>query len=745
MNLKLKKIENTVPETSNLFAGLNSEQKKAVEAKNGPVLVLAGAGSGKTKVLTHRIAFLIESGVKPWNILALTFTNKAAQEMKNRISKLLNPEAAKDIWAGTFHSIFARILRYEAEKLSYNSNFTIYDADDSLSLIKKCMTELGFSHQQISPQYVRGGISMAKNKLLKAEDYMVTAETVAEKNTGQIYQEYETALIKNNAMDFDDLLLNTFTLLDENKDSLDKYQNKFHYILVDEFQDTNKAQFEILKLLAKARQNICVVGDDAQSIYKWRGADIQNILDFNSDYPYAKVIKLEQNYRSTKNILAAADSVISNNRNQMKKTLWSENIDGEKIKLHACEDERKEAAKVVEIIQKDTNFDYKKFAVLYRTNAQSLPLENALRREKIPYVIIGGMSFYKRKEVKDFLSYLKLLINPNDNEALLRIVNEPPRGLGKTSLNHLQNYANEKSISLLQAFKEADFNQNLQGRAKKAAVNFYELIINNKEKIGNIPNHQLISEYLESSGLSDMYKEINTQDALDRWNNLMQLINDAAFFFRDNPDSDLNEYIQQLSLISDIDNADLDDNRVTLMTLHSAKGLEFPTVIISGMEKGIFPLSRGDMMIEEEEEERRLFYVGITRAEKELHLTYAIKRSRFGELQYQMPSPFISEIDENLLISNSKAIPKHTQFIKPKRDQYQRSNFFDDMPQEESYSQIPVIEEKVKVGDRVTHQHFGPGKIVNISGQGIQEKAIVNFDSVGRKSLMLKYAKLKRI
>lgn len=746
MSIKLNK--DTVADKSvDILGSLNPNQQEAIIAKNGPVLIIAGAGSGKTRVLTYRVAYLINSGVKPWNILALTFTNKAAGEMKDRIAQIVSRSDAEKVWAGTFHSVFARVLRYEAERLGYTSSFTIYDADDQLSLIKSSMEKLGFSPKQLSPQFVRSKISMAKNKLMDFNQYSSTVETVVEKNIAKIYEIYEKTIKSNNAMDFDDLLLNMYKLLNEHKDILAKYQDRFHYIMVDEFQDTNRVQYEIIKLLAKARGNICVVGDDAQSIYRWRGADIQNILDYQNDYPYCKVVKLEQNYRSTKNILGAASCIIKNNINQLEKKLWTNNQEGSKIRVHACEDERGEADTIVRHIEKNLQLkpNYSDFAILYRTNAQSLILENALRRSKIPYRIVGGVSFYKRKEIKDALSYLRILVNPRDGQSLLRIVNEPPRGLGQVSLAHLQNYASNNNISLLKAFEMAEMIPHLQKRGVNAALKFNEMIDTYVKHIGKIPIPKLITQYIEETGLLEMYKEINTDDALDRWNNLQQLLSDAAYFFKQNPDAKLDDYIEQLSLMSDIDNLDTSTNKVTLMTLHSAKGLEFPTVFIAGLEKGLFPLSRSESEPEEEEEERRLFYVGVTRAEEHLHLTYSIRRTRFGEMQHQLPSPFISEIDWKYIESDAPALPKRSFRNATSPTSFKKQSFFDDIPDDESYSQIPEHEVTLQRGDRVRHAHFGGGQIISISGVGNQMKAVVNFESVGRKTLMLKYAKLSKM
>lgn len=743
---------------SDILNGLNPEQKEAVKHKNGPMLVVAGAGSGKTRVLTNRIAYLIEQGVKPWQILALTFTNKAAKEMKNRIANMVSFNDAERIWAGTFHSIFARILRFDGEKIGYNSNFSIYDADDQLSLVRKVMAELGISKEQYQATQVRSQISKYKNNLISWHKATQTADSVFEKQTAQIYEVYEKTLLNNNAMDFDDLLGNMIKLLRSSQEILKSYQERFKYILVDEYQDTNRAQYFIINMLAKAHQNICVVGDDAQSIYRWRGADIQNILDFQKDYPYCKIVRLEQNYRSTKNILGAADSVIRNNINQIPKTLWTDNDEGAKIDVMHCNDEQEEALKTVSIINTNLQhgFELKDFAVLYRTNAQSLAFENVLRKSNIPYVIIGGTSFYKRKEIKDTSAYLKVLVNPQDAESLERVINEPPRGIGQTSLRHLRDYASQKRISLLQAFEQADFNHALQKRAKKSASEFANFFNKYQQKLISEEPAKAIAEFIEKTGILAMYKEINTEDALDRWNNIQQMLSDIASFFRANPDGTLNDYLQQVSLISDIDEKNLDGNQVTLMTLHSAKGLEYPVVFIGGLEKGLFPLAKAEFDNQEEEEERRLFYVGITRAKQKLFITYAQKRMRFGEYSYQAPSKFLFEIDENYVEWSNKPSLKRTQaevksrFAARMNDnkptpQKAKQNYFDDIPIEESAAEARNDNAIISSGDRVSHSKFGAGKVLSISGAGQNAKAIIMFDNYGRKNIMLHFAKLSKI
>lgn len=739
---------------------LNQKQLEAVEHINGPLLIIAGAGSGKTRVLTSRIANLIQNNIEPWKILALTFTNKAAREMKDRIANMLSIEQADRIWAGTFHSIFAKILRIEADKFGYTSNFTIYDAEDQLSAIKTVMNRLGVVQQNYPPKTIRSIISDAKNRMVNSTEFSQSAESIFEKKVAEIYVEYSKYLKENNSMDFDDLLLYMYKLLTLSQEIKSHYQEKFKYILVDEYQDTNKVQYLILRELAKSHQNICVVGDDSQSIYKWRGADINNILDFQKDYQYAKVIKLEQNYRSTKNILSAADSVIKHNKTRLEKKLWTENPEGELINLFECEDDRSEAQKISNLIL-NYGSKHSDTAVLYRTNAQSLSLENEFRKNRIPYVVFGGLSFFKRKEIKDVLAYIKLIVNSNDNESLLRIVNEPPRGIGKTSIEHLDNFARARSISLYESFASSELNMNLQKRAVNSAKSFVDKIEHFKLKISEDTSFESLKEYLDATGLIAMYEEIPTEDSQDRLNNINQLLNDIEIFLSQNEELSLQDYLEQTALASDSDEKEMGTEKVTLMTIHSAKGLEFPNVIIAGLEQGLFPLMRSDYDKEEEEEERRLFYVAITRAMNNLNLTYTKRRMKFGELSSQIMSNFVHEIPSSLIKTNkkslnskfsgtgnippeifanksNKSVPLKDRFSVPQKSEYSQINDYN------SYSQVPS-ENDYSVGDIVSHSQFGQGKISGLKGEGNRKQAIVRFDSVGRKMLMLKYARLKVI
>jgi DNA helicase-2/ATP-dependent DNA helicase PcrA len=767
--------------SSNILQGLNAKQRAAVETIDGPLLIIAGAGSGKTKALTHRIANLIYNGVKPWSILALTFTNKAAKEMKERISKIVSPDQASKIVAGTFHSIFALILRIESEKLGYNKSFSIYDSDDSLSVIKGIMKDMNVNTKELAPQQVRSKISWAKNQMITALEFGKSVAGPNDKTIAKIYEEYQKRMFASNSMDFDDLLLNMIFLFKNNPEILSKYQNKYQYILVDEYQDTNKAQYIVINMLAAAHNNLCVVGDDAQSIYRWRGADIRNILEFQRDYPKAKTVLLEQNYRSTKTIIAAADSVIKQNAGQLPKTLWTDNDDGELIKLIELESDIDEAERISDLIKSSLNsgeFTVKDFAILYRTNAQSLSLENSLRRRKIDYIVVGGVSFYARKEIKDVLAYLKLLANPRDNESLLRAINEPPRGIGATTLQHFKTHAQARGISLWDAFNEADSVLGVQKRALEAINKFKSLIADNAFIVNAKIPMEAIDNFIKATGILQMYKEVDTDESKDRINNINQLYVDLDQFFLNNPESSVEEYLQQSSLITDLDKKELGDNCVKLMTIHAAKGLEFPYVFVAGMEHGLFPLGAADRNVEEMEEERRLFYVAITRAEKKLTLTRCKKRMRYGDVQYQSPSPLLKDINPMFLDCVSETRPK---FIKkdigksiPSRDREslpkKQTSSYSQIPQNEfQFDDMPAIKKPIpkkapinrsaaapqnnalkmpmfltlKVGDNVLHDIFGPGKVEQLNGIADNKQAVINFPNIGKKKLLLKFAKLE--
>ncbi len=680
---------------------------------------------------------------------------------------------AKKVWAGTFHAIFARILRAEAEKLGYTSAFSIYDTDDSLSVIRASMNSLGVSQQQITAQTIRGKISQAKNQMIGWQAYSAEAGNLSERLAAKVYQDYEQRLRANNAMDFDDILLSMIHLLQLFPDIREKYNERFRYVMVDEYQDTNRAQYLAIKLLTEKHKNICVVGDDAQSIYRWRGADIRNILEFQNDYPNVKTIRLEQNYRSTKTILDAANSVIKNNRKQLQKTIWTQNDTGEKITVMPAETERDEADYIISSIHSeiDKNFYEKKdFAVLYRTNAQSQPLEESLRRAGLSYVIIGGMSFYKRKEVKDTMAYLRLLINTLDNESTQRILNVPARGIGDTSLKKIEEFATANGFSLYEALKKADDIETVQSRTKKAAEGFTTFIERFRELVGGMPITELVTSYLEASGMLRQYREEGTEEAEDRLRNIEQIIANIAEYAEEEEEPTLEGFLQQSSLMTDADDKDTSQDKITLMTLHAAKGLEFPIVYIAGMEQGLFPLGKAMNDPEEEEEERRLLYVGITRAEKKLYLSYASRRYKFGQLEYSLPSRFMGEIQEDLLEARggmalrsykkvsfttaenlsqgANSTPKtfsSNRTIQNRQNENKPAPVFDDIPREEYHSQIPVENKPFRVGARVKHPTFGIGTVRGLSGNGKDRQATVSFSSVGVKKLLLEYAKLEVI
>ena len=744
--------------------GLNPEQTEAVITTNGPVLIIAGAGSGKTRVLTYRIAYLLSKGINPYSILALTFTNKAAGEMKNRIASMVGESIARKVWAGTFHSVFARILRIEAESLGFTNSFSIYDTDDSLSVIRSIMNTLGISIQQFTPQSIRSRISNAKNHMIGWQQYEADAQEIYEKQTALVYKEYDKRLKINNAMDFDDILLNMIKVLQLNPEIKAIYQKRFSFIMVDEYQDTNRAQYLAVQLLAGGHKNICVVGDDAQSIYRWRGADIRNILEFKKDYPDAVTVRLEQNYRSTKTILAAADNVISHNKKQLLKALWTDNPEGDLITVISNRDDRDESESIMRIIKEEVDINFtseKDFAILYRTNAQSLTLEDSLRKAGIAYTIIGGTSFYKRKEVKDTLAYLRLLCNPKDSESLARVINEPPRGIGPTSVKRLQAYAQSMSIDLFAAFEQANIAPDIPKKAMKSALDFTDMVKEFRSKMNDLPADELATLFIEATGLLQSLKDDNSEESLDRWSNIQRLLSHITEMKEKDEAMTLEDYLQYIALISDIDETVFGNNRISLMTMHAAKGLEFPIVFIAGMEKGLFPLGKAEFDQDEEEEERRLFYVGITRAEKKLYLSFAEKRYRFGELVFSEPSKFINEINPDLLEwkAGGLKIPaqqyasaslKNTNQFKPAHSTFTKNTspkpFFDDLASSssDSYSQIePDAPIMIKSGMNVKHNQFGIGKVQMVSGEGEKKQAVVVFDSVGKKQLLLKYAKLE--
>ncbi len=705
---------------------LNKEQREAVKWINGPVLILAGPGSGKTRVLTYKIAYLLSLGVRPYEILALTFTNKAANEMKERAVQLVG-DVAKNVVIGTFHSVFAKILRQEAEKLGYTKSFTIYDQDDSLSLIKSVIKELNFSEDNISPSLAQAKISAVKNALVTPDGFASIADNDFEKKIAQIYKAYQSALFQRNAMDFDDLLMKAVELFENHSDVLEKYQNRFKYILVDEYQDTNRVQYILLKMLSAKHRNLCVIGDDAQSIYSWRGAEIRNILDFKSDFPDCKIFKLEQNYRSTKKILRAADSVIKNNTEQILKNLWTENSDGEPIVVVECKDDRDEAERVVHFIKEEirkNKYNLRDFVILYRTNAQSRLFEDALRREGFPYTIVGSVAFYKRKEVKDLLAYLKVIVNPRDDESLLRIVNFPNRGIGDATIERIRAFAIAKGLPMFEAMCRAYAIPGLTDRARRNVLNFCALIQKYVDLKDKISAGELARVLVDDIGLIRFYKEEGTPEAQQRIENIEELLSAITEFSNENPeDGGLERFLEEVSLIADIDTWENKRDAITLMTLHSAKGLEFPVVFITGLEEGLFPIAGSIYNLKELEEERRLFYVGITRAMRKLYLTYANERMRAGNLFNQKRSRFLDEIPFDIVVFQKSKGER-----KEKEHKVKERNVFG-----------------LKIGSFVEHEFFGRGVVVDISGSGENCRAVVDFENYGRKLLLVKYANLKLI
>ncbi|MEE9224973.1 MAG: UvrD-helicase domain-containing protein [Bacteroidota bacterium] len=738
---------------------LNPAQQAAVKAVNGPVMIVAGAGSGKTRVLTYRTAYLLQCGVQPFEILALTFTNKAANEMKSRIIRLVGPRS-KNVWMGTFHSMFARILRQEAEKLAYSRNFTIYDTEDGLSLVKRVMNSLGVPAQQFSPKSIRSRISGAKNQLVSPKEYQRLASDLFEEKTAQVYEEYQRLLKMSNAMDFDDLLLNPIALFERYPKVLEKYQERFRHILVDEFQDTNRPQYILIKLLSRKYRNVCVVGDDAQSIYAFRGADIRNILDFEKDYPDYKIFRLEQNYRSTKRILRAADSVIKQNVERIRKELWTENEDGELVMLLVCEDDRDEGYRVVQHIRDESlrqKLDLKDFAVLYRTNAQSRSLEDALRRQGIPYTIVGGVEFYKRKEIKDVLAYLKVIANPSDEETLLRIINYPPRGIGETTIAKLRGFAREGHLSLFDAVTKVSRVVSFSDKTK-ASVNEFARFLHKYIRLKKeISASELARAVVDELGILHDYKQEGTTESLSRWENVQELLSAITEFTERVPNASLESFLEEVSLLSDVDTWDNQRNSVTLMTVHSAKGLEFPVVFITGLEEGLFPLQAALQDRSEVEEERRLFYVAMTRAMRKVFLSFARRRYRFGESSYQAQSRFIDEIDPSSILAEEvegrtrhRKLREETDFAFDDDERHQRSK---SVTAKKKGLRIVYDEEErgspslgtLTAGVTVEHDTFGRGYVLQVYGTGDDAHAVVVFDAHGPKKLLLRYARLRVI
>lgn len=718
---------------------LNDVQREAVQTTTGPVMVLAGAGSGKTRVITHRIAYLIgEENVLPHEILALTFTNKAAGEMRHRVDELLHSGSSRGLWIGTFHSIFARLLRNYIHLIGYESNFSIYDSDDSRSLIRQVMKELNIPVDSVPVNTIQGIISRAKNSFILPDQFQAKASDYNGQKAAKVYEVYTRRLRENNALDFDDLLIKPLELFQAQPAVLEQLQNYFRYILIDEYQDTNRAQYLVAKLLAAVHRNIFVVGDDAQSIYSWRGADITNILNFQDDYPEASVIKLVENYRSTQTILRAANGVIKRNRRQIEKELFSRQGSGEPLTLLESFNEKREAEKVGEHIRTwklTKGLDYRDFAVFYRTNAQSRVLEDIFRMDGIPYRIFGSVSFYKRKEIKDAIAYLRFVNNDQDTESLLRIINFPPRKIGEVSIGKLRGYAVTHNISVYEAILRAG-EAGFPARLQHALQRFSALVEQLKDIAGEGSVYEVLSALYESTGITSLLQAENTPESMARYENLQELLSMARDFSDHNEGvNGLDEFLNGISLATDYDEIQDSDNYVSLMTVHAAKGLEFPVVFITGLEERLFPLNYYDS--DELEEERRLFYVAVTRARQKVFLSWSKSRYHYGQPQLCMKSMFIDEIDGDILVTEGGG-----SFTGEKRGDSERVG-----------AAVPSIDRAgnrdrtkdssgLKSGMRVYHAMFGPGIIVAVSGSGERQKAKINFRNAGEKILMVQYANL---
>ena len=738
-----------------LLAKMNDKQAEAVQTTEGPLLVMAGAGSGKTRVLTHRVAYLIEEkGINPWNILAITFTNKAAREMRERIDKLIG-EGAEEIWVSTFHALCVRILRRDGEKIGYNRGFTIASSSEQRTLMKHIMADLNIDPKKYNPRAILSAISNAKNDLLTPEQYQEQASGMFEDLVAKAYVEYQDRLQQDQAMDFDDLIMKTIDLFKEAPAVLEFYQRKFKYIHVDEYQDTNEAQYELVNMLAKASRNLCVVGDADQSIYGWRGANMENILNFEKDYPDATVIKLEQNYRSTKTILEAANKVIENNVNRKAKTLWTENAQGEKIHYYRGNTDSDEAYFVVKAIKEQMQQkgrQYRDFAILYRTNAQSRKIEETFVKANIPYKLVGAHKFYERKEILDVLAYLRLATNPQDSLSFERVVNSPKRGIGATSMQKLQNFADLHGISLEEAAENVALTE-IKGKAVNELQKFAQLIrklhdLEEKESVT-----ELTEDILEMTGYRAELEKTKSLENQSRLENLDEFLTvtkqfDAQWQPEDGESDPFADFLADLALVSDQDDVD-DSNEVTLMTLHAAKGLEFPVVFLMGMEEGIFPLSRAQMDEDELEEERRLAYVGITRAQQELYITNALSRMLYGKRQINAASRFITEIGDNLLHSENEganyissgnsAIRRTNAPFARKTPVYRKPAGTVDRPQGTG-----ADKKSWKVGDKVQHKAWGEGTVVKVTGSGEDMELDIAFKDQGIKRLLAAFAPITK-
>ncbi|MEH7463660.1 DNA helicase PcrA [Bacillus thuringiensis] len=736
-----------------LLTGLNPQQQKAVQATSGPLLLMAGAGSGKTRVLTHRIAYLLgEKGVAPWNVLAITFTNKAAREMRERIDKLVGPEA-EDIWISTFHSMCVRILRRDIDRIGINRNFTILDASDQLTVVKKIMKERNIDPKKFEPRSILAGISNAKNELLSSEKYAkkISIADPYEKLTSDVYTEYQKRLLKNSALDFDDLIMTTIQLFERVPEVLEFYQRKFQYIHVDEYQDTNRAQYILVNQLAARFKNLCVVGDSDQSIYRWRGADISNILSFEKDYNNAQVILLEQNYRSTQSILNAANAVIENNTNRKPKKLWTDNQVGSKISYYRAATEKDEAYFVAKKIRDEIqmgNRKYTDFAVLYRTNAQSRMVEEIFLKSNIPYKIVGGIKFYDRKEIKDMLAYLRLIANPDDEISFARIINVPKRGVGATSIDKIINYGVQNGLSLTAVLDEIE-HVGVSAKIAKTVADFAKQLHNWVNMQEYLSVTELVEEVLEKTGYRDALKNERTLESEGRLENLDEFLSVTQTFESQSEDKSLVAFLTDLALVADIDRVDEDPTageEVILMTMHSAKGLEFPVVFILGLEEGIFPHTRSLMEEDEMQEERRLAYVGITRAEEELYVTNAQMRTIFGRTSMNKESRFISEIPEELIETLHEVKPKRETFgakSKPTTTTTVRSRSAFARPAAKTTGGEQI---GWSVGDKASHQKWGIGTVVSVKGEGDGKELDIAFPSpIGIKRLMAKFAPVTKV
>ena len=743
---------------------LNNSQLESTLQMDGPMIVIAGAGSGKTRVLTYKIAYLMTEGVDPFNILALTFTNKAAKEMKERIATIVGNEA-KNLWMGTFHSVFARILRIEAHKIGYTSNFTIYDSDDSQKLVSRIIKEFNLDKDQYKYKSIFSRISSMKNSFITPNNYLNNEELLLSDKISnrskfyQIYNEYVERCFKAGAMDFDDLLLKTNELLNSYPDTLSKYQNIFKYILVDEYQDTNHSQYLIIRALSDKFQNICVVGDDAQSIYSFRGANINNILNFQKDFPDSKIFRLEQNYRSTKNIVNAANSLIENNQKRLKKNVWTENESGEKISVNKLLTDGEEGRFVASSIfenKMQSQLQNSDFAILYRTNAQYRSFEDALRKKNISYRVYGGLSFYQRKEIKDVLAYLRLLINPDDEQAFKRIINFPARGIGQTTLNKIAVEAKNSLVSDYIFIKDLlKSSEILNNSTKNKLLDFVIMIESIKNKIEHADVFDITKEVLKQSGLYSLYKNDESLEGINRIQNIEELLNGIKDFVENNEKSQasVSSFLQDVALATDQDNDTNDNNKVSLMTVHLAKGLEFPYVYIVGLEENLFPSAMNLNSRTELEEERRLFYVALTRAEKKIYLSYVLSRYRWGKPVDSEKSRFIDEIKEEYLQNNviqrsiSKDFSQKSQFnkvgIRFKKPETRPAKNF--VKLKSSSSKSNLFDNKLIVGNIVVHERFGKGEVISIEGQGGDKKAEIKFEKGGLKKLLLRFSRLEII